>query len=170
MERELISFDWAIKRLLRSKANFDILEGFLSELLFEDIKILQVLESEGNQDHASQKLNRVDLKVENSKKEIIIVEIQFASEIDYFHRILFETSKVIVEHLEKGKAYKETVKVISISIVYFDLGRGKDYIYKGTTDFKGFHTDKILELSENQKEMLGVKKIESIFPEYYILK
>jgi len=170
MERELISFDWAIKRLLRSKANFDILEGFLSELLFEDIKILQVLESEGNQDYEKQKLNRVDLKVENSKKEIIIIEIQFASEIDYFHRIMFETSKVIVEHLQKGKPYKESVKVISINIVYFDLGKGTDYIYKGTTNFKGFHSKKLLELSENQKEMLGVKKIETIFPEYYILK
>ncbi len=28
-----IRFDWAIKRLLRQKANFGILEGFLSELL-----------------------------------------------------------------------------------------------------------------------------------------
>ncbi|NEW61005.1 Rpn family recombination-promoting nuclease/putative transposase [Sulfurovum sp. bin170] len=170
MERELISFDWAIKRLLRSKANFDILEGFLSELLFEDIKILQVLESEGNKDNEKQKLNRVDLKVINSKKEIIIIEIQFASEIDYFHRILFETSKVIVEHLDKGKAYKETVKVISINIVYFDLGRGEDYIYKGTTNFRGFHSNDKLELSPNQKEMLKIENIESIFPEYYILK
>jgi hypothetical protein len=38
--RKLITFDWALKRLLRSKANFDILEGFFSELLKEDIKIL----------------------------------------------------------------------------------------------------------------------------------
>ncbi len=37
MQRKLISFDWAIKRILRSKVNFEILEGFLSELLFEDI-------------------------------------------------------------------------------------------------------------------------------------
>lgn len=41
MQRKLISFDWAIKRILRSKANFDILEGFLSELLKEDIKIIE---------------------------------------------------------------------------------------------------------------------------------
>ena len=45
MQRKLISFDWAIKRILRSKANFEILEGFLSELLKEDITILEVLES-----------------------------------------------------------------------------------------------------------------------------
>ena len=40
-----ISFDWAIKKLLRSKANFGILEGFLSELLHEDIKIMEILET-----------------------------------------------------------------------------------------------------------------------------
>jgi hypothetical protein len=49
-KRKLIAFDWAIKRLLRSKANFGILEGFLSELLKEDIIILDVLESEGNKE------------------------------------------------------------------------------------------------------------------------
>ncbi len=40
--RKLITFDWAIKRLLRSKANFGILEGFLSELLKEDITIIKI--------------------------------------------------------------------------------------------------------------------------------
>jgi hypothetical protein len=45
-----IRFDWAIKKLLRSKANFGILEGFLSELLHEDIKIMEILESEGGID------------------------------------------------------------------------------------------------------------------------
>jgi len=32
MRKNLMRFDWAMKRLLRSKANFGILEGFLSEL------------------------------------------------------------------------------------------------------------------------------------------
>ncbi|XOF35476.1 MAG: hypothetical protein ACL93V_08070 [Candidatus Electrothrix sp. YB6] len=41
--RKLVSFDWAMKKLLRSKANFDILEGFLSELLKDDIHILGIL-------------------------------------------------------------------------------------------------------------------------------
>jgi hypothetical protein len=50
MPRKLVSFDWAIKRILRSKVNFEVLEGFLSELLYDDIKILEVLESESNQD------------------------------------------------------------------------------------------------------------------------
>ena len=46
----LIRFDWAIKKLLRDKANFGILEGFLSELLGYDVFIIEVLESESNKD------------------------------------------------------------------------------------------------------------------------
>ena len=56
-ERKLVSFDWAVKKLLRSKANFEVLEGFLSELLFDDIKIIEVLESETNQDSEADKFN-----------------------------------------------------------------------------------------------------------------
>jgi len=41
--RKLVSFDWALKRLLRSKANYEVLEGFLSELLKGDIEILEIL-------------------------------------------------------------------------------------------------------------------------------
>ncbi|MEM6829022.1 MAG: hypothetical protein AAF551_00810 [Bacteroidota bacterium] len=39
MTKKLIRFDWAIKRILRDKENFDILEGFLSELLGQTIQI-----------------------------------------------------------------------------------------------------------------------------------
>ncbi len=48
-ERQLVSFDWAMKKILRQKSNFDILEGFLSELFCFDIKIEEILESEANQ-------------------------------------------------------------------------------------------------------------------------
>ena len=41
-----IRFDWAVKRLLRQKANFDVLEGFLTVLLGEEVKIIELLESE----------------------------------------------------------------------------------------------------------------------------
>ena len=60
---KLIRFDWAIKNILRDKSNFVILEGFLSELLKQDIKIIELLESESNQEKKIEKLNRVDLLV-----------------------------------------------------------------------------------------------------------
>ena len=150
-ERKLVSFDWAVKKLLKSKANFGVLEGFLSELLFDDIKILEVLESESNKDSENDKYNRVDIKVKNAKGELIIIEVQFNDEYDFFHRLLYATSKTICEHLDRGKPYSEVVKVISINILYFDLGEGNDYIYKGKTVFNSFHDKGTLKLNDEQR-------------------
>ncbi len=170
MRKKLIRFDWAIKRLLRNKANFVVLEGFLSELLFEDIKIKQILESEGNQQYEEDEYNRVDILTENTNKDLIIIEIQTTYEIDYFHRMAYGTSKVISENLEKGQKYTDVKKVISVHIVFFDLGQGEDYIYKGKTDFRGLHNKDILNLSETQKKTFLKENVSDIFPEYYLLK
>jgi len=169
-KRKLVTFDWAIKRLLRSKANFGILEGFLSELLKEDIIILDVLESESNKNDRVDKFNRVDLKVRNSKQEIIIIEIQYDREYDYLQRIFYGVSKAVIEHMEENKPYASITKVISINILYFDLGSGTDYIYKGTTRFIGLHNHDLLELNEKQKQLFKKDSIESLYPEYYLIK
>ncbi|TQM39638.1 Rpn family recombination-promoting nuclease/putative transposase [Flavobacterium branchiophilum] len=170
MRKTLIRFDWAIKRLLRNKANFVVLEGFLSELLFDNIKIEQILESESNQEYDDNKFNRVDILTHNSKNEIIIIEIQSSYEIDYFHRMAYGVSKTISENLNLGQKYSEIKKVISINIVYFDLGQGQDYIYRGKTEFKGLHQNDILGLSEKQKKTFAKQEVANIFPEYYLLK
>jgi predicted transposase/invertase (TIGR01784 family) len=159
MTRKLISFDWAIKKLLRSKANFGILEGFLSELLKFDVKILEVLESESNPDYQSDKFNRVDLKVKDQQGNIIIVEVQYSYESDYLQRILFGVSKTITKHLKEGNPYEAITKVISINLLYFNLGIGKDYIYKSNTNFIGIH----------QNDPFKQKKIAELFPEYYYI-
>ena len=169
-KRKLITFDWAIKRLLRSKANFGILEGFLTELLKEDITILDVLESESNKDYKLDKFNRVDLKVRNSKQEIIIIEIQYDREYDYLQRIFYGVSKTAIEHLEENASYSGITKVISINILYFDLGSGTDYIYKGTTRFVGLHNNDLLDLNAKQKQLFKKDSVESLYPEYYLIK
>ncbi|MEA1956113.1 MAG: Rpn family recombination-promoting nuclease/putative transposase [Campylobacterota bacterium] len=168
--RKLISFDWAIKRILRSKANFEILEGFLSELLFEDITILEILESESNQDEKNDKFNRLDIKVKNQKEEIVLIEIQYDREMDYMQRILYASSKAIVEHMKESESYSKVTKIISISILYFDFGNGDDYIYKGTTNFIGLHNKSLLQLNEDQEELYKTSKVEKIFPEFYLIK
>ena len=169
-EKKLVSFDWAVKRLLRSKANFEVLEGFLSELLFDEIKILEVLESESNKDDEEDKYNRIDIKVKNAKGEILIIEIQANNERDFFQRILYSTSKTICEHLDEGDPYCKVAKVISVNILYFDLGEGSDYIYKGKTIFNSFHDKGILKLNQDQQETLKKEYPSDIFPEYYIIK
>jgi predicted transposase/invertase (TIGR01784 family) len=170
MSKRLIRFDWAVKKLLRNKANFVVLEGFLSELLFDDIKIQKILESEGNQETENDKYNRVDILTQNSKNELIIVEIQNTYEIDFFHRMIYGTSKALIENISLGQPYSEIKKVISINIVYFDLGQGKDYVYKGKTNFEGLHEKDTLQLSIQQKETFTKKEISDFFPEYYIIK
>lgn len=172
---KLIRFDWAAKKLLRSKANFGILEGFLSELLKEDIKIKSLLESESNKDKHDSKMNRVDLLVENQNEELIIIEIQNTTANDYLQRILFGTSKLIVDNIFSGDDYTNVKRVISVSIVYFDLGYGEDYIYKGTTKFIGINNNDELQLPENMKKLLAKKNIvrnnlSDIYPNYYIIK
>jgi predicted transposase/invertase (TIGR01784 family) len=131
LKDKYIRFDWAIKRLLRQKANFGVLEGFLTVFIGEPIKIIDILESEGNQQEADDKFNRVDIKAKNSKGDIIIVEIQNTSELYYLERVLYGVAKAITEHINLGNTYKEVKKVYSISILYFDLGKGSDYIYVG---------------------------------------
>lgn len=168
MIKKLIRFDWAVKRLLRNKANFVVLEGFLSELLFDNIRIERILESEGNQESDDDKFNRVDILTQNSKNELILIEIQNTYEIDYFHRMNYGVSKAVSESISLGNS--EIKKVISINIVYFDLGQGKDYIYKGGVQFEGIHKKDVLQLSDRQKETFHKDNVSDIFPEYYIIK
>jgi predicted transposase/invertase (TIGR01784 family) len=170
MSKKLIQFDWAIKRLLRNKANFGVLEGFLSELLFDDIRIEKILESEANQEADDDKFNRVDILTQNSKNELIIIEIQNTYEIDYFQRMAYGASKALIENFSLGQEYVEIKKIISINIVYFDLGQGQDYVYKGGTVFKGLHQHDTLTLSSKQKTTFMKDVVSDIFPEYFIIK
>jgi predicted transposase/invertase (TIGR01784 family) len=165
-----IRFDWAIKRLLRQKANFRILEGFLSELLSFDVQILEILESEENQKHAADKFNRVDILVKNTSNELILIEVQNEKEDDYFHRMNYGQAKLITEYINLGDQYARLKRIYSINIVYFELGQGKDYIYIGRTQFTGMHTNDTLQLSAKQKELYPLKEVSQIFTTYYLLK
>ncbi len=165
-----IRFDWAVKRMLRDKANFGVLEGLITVLLEEPIHIVEILESEGNQEESTDKFNRVDIKAKNSKDEIIIVEIQLTRELYYLQRILYGVSKATTEHISLGDKYDKVKKVYSISILYFDLGQGSDYLYHGYTQFIGVHTHDNLKISTRDRKMIEMQAPEKIFPEYYLIR
>lgn len=170
MITKLIRFDWAIKRILRDKANFVVLEGFLSVLLNETVTIQKILGSQANKEADDDKYNDVDILVENANGELIIIEVQNTKEYDYFHRILFGTAKLITEYIKENKPYSDVKKVISITVAYFDLGQGEDYIYHGTNTFKGIHKGDILALSQKQKDLYNKQEVYQIYPEYWIIK
>jgi predicted transposase/invertase (TIGR01784 family) len=182
-ERTLVSFDWALKNILRDKANFDILEGFLSTLLGRDIRILSLLESEANQRDEFDKYNRVDLLAVDANETILVIELQYTWQAAYLKRILYGAAKLIVENLKLGDSYDKVRKVISVSIVYFPFtDENNDYLYHSQTEFYGINSGKQLlmdmgKLPKLEKTPNDVAPITvdrrthlNIFPEYYLIE
>ena len=171
-----VRFDWAIKRILRDKANKEVLEGLITVLLGDAVTITDILESEGNQDAREDKTNRVDVKAKTSKGEYIIVEVQLAKEHDFFKRILFGTYKSINEQIQKGQDYSVITKIYSVNILYFNFGCGEDYAYHGVTTFRGMtKKDSVLGYN-NEKEKCYISESTrrmtlpgEVFPEYFLL-
>ncbi len=106
--------------------------------------------------------------------ERVIIEIQNTRELDYLQRIYYGTSKSLVETLHESNEYKNIKRIYSISVVYFKLGIGKDYVYVGETSFRGYHNpDDILGLSQDQLVFFATPKIKSvsdIFARYFIIR
>lgn len=170
LQDKYVRFDWAIKRLLRQKANFDVLEGFLTVFLGEKVTILEILESESNQLSAEDKFNRVDIKARNSKDEIIIIEIQNTRELYYLERILYGVAKAITEHISLGETYYKVKKIYSISVLYFDIGKGNDYLYYGLNHFVGVHTGDHLQVNVKERDAIVSRMPAEIFPEYVLIR
>ena len=162
-KNKYIRFDWAVKRLLRDKANFVVLEGLL-------VHIIDILESEGNQQIYEDKFNRVDVKARDSEGEIIIVEVQVTRELYFLERILYGAAKAITEHIKLGELYSEVKKVYSISILYFDIGKGDDYLYHGQNTFTGVHTGDHLHVTVKERDALVQRLPSEIFPEYFLIR
>lgn len=157
---DLIRFDWFTRNMLWDKSKYKVLEGFLTALLKKDITILNILESKENEDTEKSyksKFNKVALLVEDDSGEKTIVEIQNVTESEYLERVLVGTSKIIIDYLKILDKCRDITKVISLSILYFNLGTGNDYIYYGTTELYGAHN----------KEKLQEKS--KIVFEYYII-
>lgn len=170
LQDKYIRFDWAIKRLLRQKANFGVLEGFLTVFLGEKITIVEILESESNQETEDDKFNRVDIKARNSKGDIIIIEVQNTRELYYLERILYGVAKAITEHISLGDKYHEVKKIYSISILYFDIGKGSDYLYHGQNNFVGVHTKDFLQINVKERNAIVTRMPREIFPEYILIR
>lgn len=165
-----IRFDWAAKYILRDKADFVVFEGLISALVGEQMTIIEMLESESNKEARDDKYNRVDIKAKNAKGDIILVEIQQTRELDYLQRMLYGVAKTINEHMGSGMPYNEVKKVYSINIIYFDIGEGEDYLYRGQVELRGVHKGDMLELTAHELDDLNIRSPKDVFPEYFIIR
>ena len=168
MERTIISFDYAIKEILRDKANFDILSGFLTELLCKPVSVQEILESEGNPGKPKGKTNRLDLKAKIDDGELAVFEIQYHDQIDFIGKVLFNTCKAVVEQVATGEPY-DVKKVYSINIAYNAMGADKEYVFVASlNEFKGTHFDETIPFAQNL-EPLSKKVKKDIHPEYFLI-
>jgi len=152
---------------LRDKANFDVLSGFLTELLEKDVNVQEILESEGNVSSEDLKVNRLDLKAKIDDGELAVFEIQFFDQIDFLGKVLFNACKAVVEQVSSGKMYN-IKKVYSINIAYFDLGAKREYVFRANlSKFSGVHfSDEYIPFSQslNPPSDSG-----NLHPEYYLI-
>ena len=166
-----IRFDLAMKRLLRKKSNYVIIEGLLSTILSKTVTILQVIDTKPYADDDICERFRVDLLIVDSEGNEALIEIQNNNEYAYYQRTIFGLSKLITNVVNnRGEGYENVRKVYSVNIVYFSLGHGKDFVYHGKTEFRGIHEGDLLELSPFQKQTFKVDEVSQLYPEYYILK
>lgn len=165
-----IRFDWAAKFILRNKADFIILESFISAVLNEQVTITELLESESNRREENDKYNRVDIKAKNNKGEIILVEVQQTTENYFLQRVLYGVATAITEHISLGDDYSKVKKVYSINILYFDFGVGEDYLYHGRNALIGVNKHDRLKVTADEASGIKTVPSEKVFPEYYLLR
>ncbi len=112
----------------------------------------------------------MDIKAKNTKGDIILIEIQNTRELYYLERVLYGVAKAITEHLHLGEDYSKMKKVYSISILYFDIGVGADYLYHGQNQFIGVHTHDHLQINTKERGTIVKRFSSEIFPEYVLIR
>ena len=170
--KPLISFDYAIKYLLRDKKDYSIVEGFLSALLktqgYKPIKIISILESESNKEDPLTKKSLADMIVEDSDHQRYVIEIERNLKEGFVHKSCFNTSRLIVDNLGQGANYMNIVKVIHVSLLYFDM-EDTGTIYHGKTIIHDIDKNHPLKMSFKQGDTLKNMIASSVFPEYFYI-
>ena len=171
MDKPLISFDFALKYLLKDKGNYDIVEGFISALLkaqgHDPIKIVALLDTESNKEEYSQKRSIADLVVEDEQHRQYIIEIERQVAKQCMHKSCFNTSRMIVDHVGAGNDYSKIKKIIHISLLYFDIGDAP--IYEGKTIFQELESKQRLIMHFIDRETGQSYDATDIFPEYVLI-
>ena len=166
----LISFDYAIKFLLKNKADFYVVEDFISSLLelvgYPKVKILTVKDPENQKSLSTTKITIPDLLVEDETGKHYLIEIEKSFFSDAGYKAHYNTSYATVHHfIDKGGDFSKIEKVLHISILYEAYGNVNDYLYHGKTEPRGINTHQKLMIQKN----IGGRKHNTLedLPEYF---
>ena len=168
----LISFDYAIKYLLKSRENYDILEDFISKILsigqHNPIKISAILDPESTIESKIAKKSIADLIVKDTKGNQYIVEIARGYNPNFLHKSCFNTSRSIIDSINTSEDYRKIKKVFHITLIYDTLNDLAGSLYHGKTIFHDIDNDQSLDITLSESSLKSYK-IFNIFPEYFII-
>jgi len=172
-DKSLVSFDYAIKYLLKDKGDYGIVEGFISALLktkgYKDVKIVALLETESNKEDSKSKRSLADLIVEDEDHHKYIIEIERNVKDSFIHKACFNTSRLIVDNLAQREDYTQIIKIFHISLLYFPIGNGNGAIYHGKTIIHEIETNEKLSVHIKNQETGEVFDATDILPEYFYI-
>ena len=170
-QKPLMSFDYAIKYLLKDKGDFSIVEGFISALLktqgYGNVKIIGLVDPESNKEDPKDKRSIADVIVEDENKNKYIIEIERNVKDSFIHKACFNTARLTVDSLAQREDYLEIVKIFHISLLYFTVGKGA--IYHGKTIIHEIHTHEKLSVTLTDKETKKTFESTDIFPEFFFI-
>jgi predicted transposase YdaD len=172
MEKPLISFDFAIKYLLKNKGDYDIIEGFISALFasqgYPPIKINALLDTESNKEELEMKKSIADLVVEDAEGNKYIVEIERAYTPNFMHKACFNSSRLVVDGIYGSQDYTTIKKIFHISLLYFSTKEMQKPIYHGKTIVHEVDTKHPVDVSI-ANEGLVIFNTPNVFPEYFFI-
>ena len=172
-DKALVSFDYAIKYLLKDKGDYSIVEGFISALLktkgYKSVKIIALLESENNKEDSKSKRSLADLVVEDEDHNKYIIEIERNLKNSFMHKSCFNTARLIVDNLAQRSDYTDILKIFHISLLYFPIGEGGGAIYHGQTIIYEIETNEKLSLHIKNNSTGQIFDAADIFPEYFFI-
>ena len=171
-EKPLISFDFAIKYLLKSKGDYDIIEGFISALFasrgYPPVKINALLDGESNKEELDLKRSIADLVVEDAEGNKYIVEIERAYTPNFMHKACFNSSRLVVDGIYGNQDYTTIKKVFHISLLYFSTKEMQKPIYHGKTIVHEVDTKHPVNV-RIANEGLVIFNTPNVFPEYFFI-
>ncbi|TDG95401.1 Rpn family recombination-promoting nuclease/putative transposase [Cardinium endosymbiont of Culicoides punctatus] len=171
-DKPLISFDYAIKYLLKHKGDYDIIEGFISALLTESgykpVKINALLDGESNKESVDLKRSIADLVVEDVDGNKYIVEIERAFTLKFMHKACFNSSRLVVDSIFGSQDYTNIKKVFHISLLYFTTEEIKKPLYHGKTIIHEMDKDHPIDMRIVNQGFV-IYEHHNVFPEYFFI-
>lgn len=170
--KPLVSFDFAIKYLLRNKEDYDIVEGFISALFvaegYKPVKINALLESESNKEDKDLKRSVADLIVEDDEGNKYIVEIERSFTSNFMHKACFNTSRLVIDSIATSQDYTSIKKVFHISLLYFSTNKLDKTVYHGKTVLHDIDTQHPIDIRIANQGLVMFDNY-NIFPEYFFI-